>query len=403
MIEVLKANVDSFQATIPNLTVSSRPIKIVKGFDKNVIRIRLWTHLISLIYKRTKNFKSFISVLKFLISFRNISRGKARFRKIIQIGDRYSWSIFVPPFPSDKFDKLINVEIDYIVKQKKNFHPLHFIFLSITKQCPLNCEHCFEWDIMHREEHLNLQNLKSIVDQFQKRSITSLFLTGGEPLSRYQDLLSIIAYASPKSNVWVLSSGYMLDRKKAIELKQAGLYGVMISVDHYDEVKHNAFRGNDKAFSNALEGLAFSREKGLITAMSICITSSFCSKKNLERYMDFARDQHVSFVQFFEPRQKGRYKDKAVLLNKDEIAIVDSFFHEFNDSKKNTDYPTILYQGYHQRKIGCMGAGNRYLYVDSDGMIQSCPFCNHGMGNALELADEYSIRGQCKTYSNALN
>lgn len=195
----------------------------------------------------------------------------------------------------------------------------------------------------------------------------------------------------------------MLDRKKAIELRQAGLYGVMISVDHYDEGMHNVFRGNDKAFTNALEALKCSREEGLITAMSICITSSFCSKENLDKYMDFAREQQVTFVQFFEPRQKGRYKDKAVLLSQDEINVIDTFFHEFNDSKKNSDYPIILYQGYHQRKIGCMGAGNRYLYVDSDGMIQSCPFCNHGMGNALELSDEYSVRGQCKSYSNALN
>jgi MoaA/NifB/PqqE/SkfB family radical SAM enzyme len=403
MVELYAENVDSYQTTIPKIDSTYRPIKIVKGFKKNVIRIKLWAHLISLIYKRTDNFKAFKSVLKFLISFRNISRGKARFRKIIQIGDRYSWSIFVPPYPSKKFDKLINGEIDYILKEKKNFHPLHFIFLSITKQCPLNCEHCFEWDIMHQPETLSIDDLKNIVDQFQKRNISSIFLTGGEPLSRYQDLLEIISYSNAKSNVWLLSSGYMLDRKKALELRRAGLYGVMISVDHYDETMHNAFRGNDKAYANALEAIKSSREEGLVTAMSVCITSSFCTTENLERYMDFAREQQVTFVQFFEPRKKGRYKDKDVLLDQDEINIIETFFHEFNDSKKNTDYPTILYQGYHQRKIGCMGAGNRYLYVDSDGMIQSCPFCNHGMGNALELTDEYSIRGQCRSFTNALN
>ena len=56
------------------------------------------------------------------------------------------------------------------------------------------------------------------------------------------------------------------------------------------------------------------------------------------------------------------------------------------------EYPIISYPGYHQRRIGCLGAGNRYLYIDPKGDIHACPFCRHAAGDAFSASMEDVIK-----------
>jgi MoaA/NifB/PqqE/SkfB family radical SAM enzyme len=48
------------------------------------------------------------------------------------------------------------------------------------------------------------------------------------------------------------------------------------------------------------------------------------------------------------------------------------------------DFPIVAFFGYHQRKMGCFGAGNRYVYVDPNGDLHACPFCRGKIDNILE-------------------
>jgi hypothetical protein len=53
--------------------------------------------------------------------------------------------------------------------------------------------------------------------------------------------------------------------------------------------------------------------------------------------------------------------------------------------------PIVVYYGYRQRRIGCAGAGSRYLYVDTDGFMNSCPFCRNKTTHVLRGGIEESL------------
>jgi MoaA/NifB/PqqE/SkfB family radical SAM enzyme len=250
---------------------------------------------------------------------------------------------------------------------------------------------------MHDPEKLSLTHLKSIVNQFEEKGISSVFLTGGEPLSRYDDLLELVRYVSRKCQVWIFTSGFGLTEKRCAELKKAGLIGALVSIDHFDESHHNEFRGHQTSFSKAVDGVKNAQKAGLLTALSVCITREFVSKKNLKAYMDFAKELGVAFVQFFEPRLEGKFEKNGELLSAKQVQLVEEFFLTFNDDPKNVEYPTIIYQGYHQRRKGCHGAGKRYLYIDSNGSINACPFCPNKIGNTENGVVSYTT-GACKSF-----
>jgi MoaA/NifB/PqqE/SkfB family radical SAM enzyme len=65
------------------------------------------------------------------------------------------------------------------------------------------------------------------------------------------------------------------------------------------------------------------------------------------------------------------------------VKFIESFYLEVNSSFEFGEFPLVIYPGYHQRRLGCFGAGIRYLYVDSEGSVHACPFCQGKIGDAL--------------------
>lgn len=121
------------------------------------------------------------------------------------------------------------------------------------------------------------------------------------------------------------------------------------------------------------------------------------TEQNLFKYGELAKGWGAGFIRLLEPREAGRYKGKEFLLEKDQIDILEKFFRKTNESGKFRTYPLVTYPGYHQRRIGCLGAGHRYLYIDSSGNIHACPFCQRSAGNAVndQLEDAIAL---LKTY-----
>ena len=120
-------------------------------------------------------------------------------------------------------------------------------------------------------------------------------------------------------------------------------------------------------YSNAVKAV---KKAGMVSARSVCVTKAFIDG--------------VHFVQFLEPRRIGHYEGKNVLLKENHIQALEEFFKKVNHSKEYKNYPTLLYHGYHQRRVGCF-AGSRSIYIDSAGDVHSSPFCHTKAFNIIEL------------------
>ncbi len=211
-----------------------------------------------------------------------------------------------------------------------------------------------------------------------------------EPLVRFHDLLEVVRSGKDQADFWITTSGYNLTLEKAQQLKSAGLRGVAISLDHYLEHEHNAFRGHPQAFEHAKEAAKNAREAHLCVAFSICVTRSFISKENLIQYAVLARELGGGFVQLLEPRAVGRYAGKDVMLHPEHYAILDEFYMTVNSEFKYRKLPIIIHTSYNQRKYGCDAAGLYSVMIDTDGYINACPFCRSKRVSAL---DNQSLAG----------
>jgi MoaA/NifB/PqqE/SkfB family radical SAM enzyme len=261
---------------------------------------------------------------------------------------------------------------------------LSFVFLAITRKCPMRCEHCFEWDNLNQKESFTKDDLLKVVDLYQKEGVLQFHFSGGEPMVRFKDLLELIRFASKKSECWVLTSGFNVNDTTAAQLKEAGCKGMVVSIDHYIPELHNIFRGHTSSFEHATNAVKAARKVGLVVSISVCATKPFLDGGHLMPYISFANELGVHFIQVLEPRSIGHYKAMNVQLEKKYIDLMEQVFTNVNHSPRYKNYPTLLYHGYHQRRVGCF-SGSRSVYIDSAGDVHACPFCHTKSYNIIDL------------------
>lgn len=358
---------------------TQQPAKLEKTITWWIIKLRIFYFACIILKRPFLVWKTFRAML----TLRNNVWG-GDLKKLYKVGNKYYFNQYTPGWPSRAYDELIKSELRRHSAPLTATEKLSFVFLAITRKCPMRCEHCFEWDNLNQKEVFTKETLVKTIDIFQQQGVLQFHFSGGEPMVRFKDLVELIKYASKKSECWVLTSGFNFTRENAQILKQAGCKGVVISIDHYIAELHNLFRGNNHSFEGAVNAVKEAKRAGLVVSISVCATKPFIDAGHLLPYMDFAKNLGVHFVQVLEPKNIGHYNDKDVLLGSKHINVLDEVFKMINHSKNYTDYPTMLYHGYHQRRVGCF-SGSRSVYVDSVGNVHACPFCHTKSYNIIDL------------------
>jgi MoaA/NifB/PqqE/SkfB family radical SAM enzyme len=347
---------------------------IVIGRKAQLKQLRFKLEIVLSTFRRTRNFRKTFEQLQKIKRISQQSTIESTFLKLIQHRDRTFFNFNIPGWPLEGYiDKL--VELSEKPSEYNALTQLGMVQIAFTKKCPLNCEHCFEGDVLNQPETLSLKDHKQIIQKLQDNRVPVIHFGGGEPLNRFNDLVEVLKSARPVSDFWIYTSGYGLSVEKAQTLKKAGLTGVSVSIDHYLKKEHNRFRRNEKSYDQAIQAIHNAQKAGLLTVLSVCVTQSFCLEEHLQRYLEFAHTLQVPFVQLIEPRAAGNYAGKDVLLSPSQKQVLDDFYISRNSMKEYAHLPLVQHTGYQQRNKGCAGSGNRYIYIDTDGYVNACPFC----------------------------
>jgi len=385
MLEALQKKKVEETALLSRTAMTALKPRMVSGLRLKFIQLRIKVTLLSVIIKCYRNPLDWIRALLYLIRLRRRFLGNDKVCKMVYVNGKYHIGLYTPGWKSPIYERFIASQLhDFKPVAKGTVNRFNNVFFAITKKCALQCEHCFEWENLNKKEVLSDKELQDIVKRIQEKGVSQIHLSGGEPLIKMDTLVALLNNADKSSEFWLVTSGFKLTNTNARRLKEAGLTGAVISLDHFIPEAHNTFRHFKDAYYWVEEAVKNANNNHLMTALSLCTTKEFISESNLMAYMELAKELKVSFVQFLEPKAVGHYANKEVLLNTQEIAVVEKFFRKMNFTPAYSSYPIIIYHGYYQRRQGCLSGGKKGLYVDTDGDINPCPFCHKKTGNVLD-------------------
>lgn len=300
---------------------------------------------------------------------------------MVRVRGRAYGRLVGPGFPSPAFDRETEVELNR-QERFRSGGDTPMALIAITHRCALRCEHCSEWDALNRPDALSVDDLRAIVAALQARGAVHVELTGGEPLLRLDAVEALVRGAAPGTDFWVLTSGAPLSEDAARRLAAAGVTGVAVSLDHWDPARHDAFRGARGTFDRAVRGMAFARDAGLVVAADFTATRATANLPDLLRVVAVARDHGASFFRVIEPRAAGRWASADVALGREHLDALRGLARAAN-ARWPGGAPIFDDVGGTQRRLGCFGAGQHYLFIDAAGDVHACPFCRAAAGNCL--------------------
>ena len=179
---------------------------------------------------------------------------------------------------------------------------INYLRISVTDRCNMRCLYCMPPEgvpQMPHSEILSYEEIRTVVRAAAELGIDRIRLTGGEPLVRAElpKLIRMLSQIEGIKELSLTTNGTVL-KKYALELKQAGLSRVNISLD---TLKPDKFRYITRLgeLKTVLEGIEAAKEAGFEL---VKINTVVMRGMNDDEILDFAKMTykegcHVRFIE----------------------------------------------------------------------------------------------------------
>jgi radical SAM protein with 4Fe4S-binding SPASM domain len=197
------------------------------------------------------------------------------------------------------------------------------IFWIFTNKCNLRCVHCVQDSGFLMENELSVSECKKLIDEFHRTGVVELSFSGGEPMTRLNDLLQIGEYARDLGfKLSIATNGILATKDNAKKLAEAGFKYAQVSIEG-TQATHDNIRGKG-AYERTIKGIKNLAKENFF--IMLATTVSDINKNELEDVVDIAKDLGVKGVRFvrFLPIGRGlKNKDIFSISKEDELKVAE--------------------------------------------------------------------------------
>lgn len=317
-----------------------------------------------------------------------------KYRNVVSFRDSTILDGNFPPFPSRAFDRRIS---NYLNNLDLTELPSGIVSMSTTNSCPYACPFCSTNARHNTENDLDEELLKRTISQVEGLGVPTIILHGGEPMYRYDRFLRLVKHVSDDTCLWMFTTGYGVTPEKARELKANGLFGVWVSLDHYDPAVHNRQRGHAEAFDNVCRAVELFKQAGVYTCLSLVPPPELLDPAEFKKYYDLAKDLGVAEIRVMEVKPSGREACRGVVPHS---PVLEQLQKDLYRDPAYREYPPLSGLSTWLEKDPALGCQCRfeYLFVTSTGEVQPCEATEISFGNIQEEDFLEIYRRACKAF-----
>jgi MoaA/NifB/PqqE/SkfB family radical SAM enzyme len=258
--------------------------------------------------------------------------------------------------------------------------------LIVTRRCNLSCGYCSEYD--NFSEPVPLATLQERIDALHRLGSINITMLGGEPLL-HPDIGELVRFAGRKSNVSVVTNGFLLRNAVIEELNKAGLNNLTVSIDtlHADPTRYiqKSFRSLKTRLAR-LQALA--RFDVHVTAV-LCESSRDDFRELMEEISSFGFRMSVNLIH--------NPKGYIAISGEPYLELYEEFYREGKPfTFLDYEYGKQLLRG-ETPEWKCR-AGARYMYVDEHGDVQLCASQLGRLGKPLLEYSKADLDANSKSY-----
>ncbi|MDM7912381.1 MAG: radical SAM protein [Methanotrichaceae archaeon] len=278
-------------------------------------------------------------------------------------------STWIPPAPSRAFDRLAQSRM----RSQMGIRTPDQVTISITEECPNRCIHCALPD-SGRKLRLSPETVFDVIGQILDMGTTLVIFDGGEP-ARYRELPELVEAVDDRAISTLFTSGAGFTASLATRLKEAGLYAVNVSLDSPVEEEHDAVRGRQGVFQDAMDAVDAALQAGLLVNIYVVLRSE--NMRHLQEFHRLAKEKGVHELTFFEIAATGRWSGKErVSLTKEDRMHLENFV-------SSAGRPRIFSVPEAYKLFGCF-AGRSWMHITPAGDVYPCACLPESCGSIYQ-------------------
>lgn len=308
--------------------------------------------------------------------------------KATKVGPHLILHSHLPPINSRAYTRFID---EHLLARVEG--PSH-AQIALTNACPQNCTYCYNKD--RKGNIMDTATIKRVIQELKEMGVFWLGLTGGEPLLQ-KDIVEIIESAGEDCAIKLFTTGCTLTKSLARDLRNAGLFSVSVSLDHWEQEKHDKVRRYKGAFQTALEAIeTFKDLGGVHVGVSAVLSKDMIEGDEVDRFLEFliGLGIHEAWLSECKPSVEDFWNEEQVISEQERLKLV-----ELQDRYNKEGKITVNYLGHFEGKeyFGC-NAGHKMVYVDAFGEISPCVFIPLTYGNVREKSIKIIYRDMRKYF-----
>lgn len=270
--------------------------------------------------------------------------------------------------------------------------------LEVTLSCNCNCRHCDLGGMIKDERQITPDDYARLTQQLKPPVVQ---ISGGEPLLREDivEIVSAIKHGTGTPYLILVTNGALLNESLYLQLHNAGVNQLSISLDFPDE-RHDDFRrhrGLYKHLNATIPGLAKIGYRDILLNTAI-------TKANFNELLPIANTAMNWGVSVsYSAYTSLRTGDKSYSIDETEaLNLLRKNIHELIELKRHSDCitnsDTVLLDTVKFFKQGYMPsckAGISFFVVTPDGSFVPCSLQRYKFLNQKEMINNYSRTNNC--------
>ncbi|RZT21663.1 GTP 3',8-cyclase MoaA [Fictibacillus sp. BK138] len=232
--------------------------------------------------------------------------------------------------------------------------PLRDLRISVTDQCNFRCTYCMpkeifgtDYPFLTNEELLSFDEIVRIATQFAHAGVEKIRITGGEPLLRkgLPDLLKRLRSIEGIKDIALTTNGVLLP-KLAVELKDAGMDRVTVSLDTLDDQLFGHINGRGVGVQPILKGIEAAHQAGLKVKINMMVKKGINDREILPMARYFKNTPYVlRFIEYMDVGTSNGWnwddvvtKDQILKVIGDELPLEPVSGHYYGEVAKRYQY-----------------------------------------------------------------
>ena len=285
-----------------------------------------------------------------------------------------------------------------------NITPPRWLLAELTYKCPLQCPYCSNpLDYSKHSSEISTEDWKRVLTQARKMGAVQLGFSGGEPLTR-QDLPELVQHARELgyySNL--ITSGYGLTEEKIIQLKEAGLDHIQVSIQASTQELNDHLSGTE-SYHAKKQVAHLVKKHGY--PMVLCVVIHRENIHQMTQILEMAEELGADYLELANTQYYGwAHKNRDLLLpTKEQFEEAEAIAQAFKEKVAGKMKIYYVIPDFHEnRPKACMnGWGTTFLTIAPDGIALPCHSARDLPGLDCPSVNEHSIE-DIWSHSKAFN